>query len=223
MGLFLLLVFAFLLPTSLYGIYHLGLKRRGTSGADELLFLVYALEVAFTTLVSIFDSFYWDSAVYSAELKRTFLVQLYGPWCLVHECRPGVLLGRCLTANKQPSAPSTWRPGSSLASRRPTPLWMPGSRSSAFSSSAAEGGKEDAAHQSDGEGFLPISFRGDVVNARALPDQLRSAVCVVSSYSSKMVRFLRVISPSPSSGIPSRCPRRSIHTRSVWRRQGAFP
>ncbi|KAK4130485.1 hypothetical protein BT67DRAFT_390840 [Trichocladium antarcticum] len=83
MGLFLRVEFVFLLPTVLYAVYRLGVQRRGTSGADELLFMVYALEVAFTTLVCIYDSFYWDDAVYSAELKRTFLVQFYGPWCLI--------------------------------------------------------------------------------------------------------------------------------------------
>lgn len=86
MGLFLYLELAFLLPTVLYGIYRLGVQRRGTSGADELLFFVYALEMAFTTLVCIFDSFYWDSTVYSADLKRTFWVQFYGPWFVICKC-----------------------------------------------------------------------------------------------------------------------------------------
>ncbi|GAB1316779.1 Efficient mitochondria targeting-associated protein 19 [Madurella fahalii] len=83
MGLFLYLELVLLLPIVLYGIYRLGVQRRGTSGADELLFLVYALELAFTTLVCIFDSFYWDSAVYSTEVKRAFWVQFYGPWFII--------------------------------------------------------------------------------------------------------------------------------------------
>ncbi|SPQ25032.1 c21ff612-e8cc-49cb-afda-36cf764f40fb [Thermothielavioides terrestris] len=82
-GLFLHVEFLFLLPTVLYGVYRLAVQRRGTSGADELLFLVYALEVAFTTLVCIHDTYYLDSAVYSDELKRTLRFQFYGPWCLI--------------------------------------------------------------------------------------------------------------------------------------------
>ncbi|KAL2022640.1 hypothetical protein VTK56DRAFT_4984 [Thermocarpiscus australiensis] len=83
MGLFLRVELVFLLPTVLYGIYRLGVQRRGTSGADELLFLVFALELAFTTLVCIYDMFYWDDTVYSAELKRKFLYQFYGPYCVI--------------------------------------------------------------------------------------------------------------------------------------------
>lgn len=86
MGLFLYLELVLLLPIVLYGIYRLGLQRRGTSGADELLFFVYALELALTTLVCIFDSFYWDSAVYPAELKQAFWFQFYGPWFIIREC-----------------------------------------------------------------------------------------------------------------------------------------
>ncbi|KAK4235737.1 hypothetical protein C8A03DRAFT_36401 [Achaetomium macrosporum] len=83
MGLFLHIEFLFLLPTALYGVYRFAVQRRGTSGADELLFLVYALEVAFTTLVCIYDTYYLDSAVYSEQLKRTLRIQFYGPWCLI--------------------------------------------------------------------------------------------------------------------------------------------
>lgn len=86
MGLFLYLEFAFLLPTVLYGVYRLAVQRRGTSGGDELLFLVYGLEVAFTTLVCLYDTVYWDNAAYSAELKRELQVQLYGPWLVIRKC-----------------------------------------------------------------------------------------------------------------------------------------
>lgn len=85
MGLFLYLEAFFLLPTVLYGVYRLVVQRRGTSACDELLFLVYALEVAFTTLICIYDTFYWDNAVYSAELKREMQLQLYGPWFLIRK------------------------------------------------------------------------------------------------------------------------------------------
>ncbi|KAK4158225.1 hypothetical protein C8A00DRAFT_39420 [Chaetomidium leptoderma] len=83
MGLFLYFELFFLLPTVLYGIYRLVLQRRGTSGADELLFLVYALEVAFTTFVCIYNTSYLDDALYPAELKRELQVQLYGPWFVI--------------------------------------------------------------------------------------------------------------------------------------------
>lgn len=124
MGLFLRVEFVFLLPTVLYAVYRLGVQHRGTSGADELLFMVYALEVAFTTLVCIYDSFYWDDAVYSAELKRTFLVQFYGPWCLIRKCLSGVAaIGSSLTVHKHPSGLLTWQPGFSAASGQPMRLW----------------------------------------------------------------------------------------------------
>ncbi|KAK3319443.1 transmembrane protein 6/97 [Apodospora peruviana] len=83
MGLFLYLEFAFTLPTVLYALYRFGVKRTGTSGADELLFLLYGFETALTTLVCIHDSFYWDDAVYSAEVKRTFQVNFFGPWFVI--------------------------------------------------------------------------------------------------------------------------------------------
>ncbi|KAL2262403.1 hypothetical protein VTK26DRAFT_1452 [Humicola hyalothermophila] len=83
MGLFMHVEAVFVLPVVLYAIYRLGVQRRGTSGADELLFMLYALEIAFTTLVCINDVLFWDSAVYPAELKRTFLVQFYGPFFII--------------------------------------------------------------------------------------------------------------------------------------------
>jgi hypothetical protein len=134
MGLFMQLEFAFLLPTVVYGIYRLGVQRRGTSGADELLFLVYAIEVALTTLICIFDVSFWDAAVYSAELKRELQVQLYGPWCLVRKSLP------CVTAlgifpsdhHQQPLLASIWRGGFWAASGPPTLPWRPGSPSRGF-------------------------------------------------------------------------------------------
>jgi hypothetical protein len=121
MGLFLYLEFAFLLPTVLYGLYRLGVQRRGTSGCDELLFLVYALETSFTTLVCIYDTLYWDSAALSAELKRELQTQLYGPWLVVRKCAPRAgALRILLTTNQRPCWPSTWPAASWAASRPPT-------------------------------------------------------------------------------------------------------
>ncbi|ESA43107.1 hypothetical protein GE21DRAFT_6774 [Neurospora crassa] len=82
-GLFLYLEFGFTLPAVLYGFFLLAVKRKGTTGRDELLFLVYALETALTTLVCIYDVGYWDPAVYSEEAKRTMVLQFFGPWFLV--------------------------------------------------------------------------------------------------------------------------------------------
>ena len=129
MGLFLRVEFVFLLPTVLYGVYRLGVQRRGTSGGDELLFMVYALEVAFTTLVCIYDTFYWDSAVYSDELKSTMRIQFYGPWFLIRKCPSLVTaIGCLLTGIKRPSEPLRWRPGSSVASGPPMLSWKAKSR-----------------------------------------------------------------------------------------------
>lgn len=86
MGLFLHIEFLFLLPVVLWGLYRLGVQQKGTRGTDELLFFVYALEMAFTTLVCLHDTWYWDPTVYSDELKWTFRSQLYGPWFFIREC-----------------------------------------------------------------------------------------------------------------------------------------
>lgn len=86
--LFFWLELLFLLPVTLYGIRELGVRRRGTRGQTELLFLVYALEVAFTTLVVINDVSYWDPAVYSDEQKNVFRFQLYGPYFVMRESLP---------------------------------------------------------------------------------------------------------------------------------------
>ncbi|KAL2190558.1 hypothetical protein L209DRAFT_750681 [Thermothelomyces heterothallicus CBS 203.75] len=84
MGLFMHLEAFFLLPTVLYGLYRLALsRRRGTSGADELLLLVYALEVALTTLICIYDVSFLDDAAYPPAVKREMQFQLYGPWFVV--------------------------------------------------------------------------------------------------------------------------------------------
>jgi hypothetical protein len=98
MGLFMHLEFFFLLPTVLYGIYRLAVQRRGTSGCDELLFLVFALEVAFTTLICIYDTSFLDEAVYPAAIKNELQFQLYAPWCIIRKCLvcPELLVGVCI-------------------------------------------------------------------------------------------------------------------------------
>jgi hypothetical protein len=131
MGLFMHLEFFFLLPTVLYAIYRLAVQRRGTSGGDELLFLVYALEVAFTTLICIYDTGFLDEAVYPAAVKRELQFQLYAPWFVLRKCLPQAVHWNHPVSDqtKHPSWPSTWRPGSSVASRWLMPPWEPKSRS----------------------------------------------------------------------------------------------
>lgn len=75
----------FQLPTAMVAVRRLGGRRTGTTGSDELLFLVYALETALTTLVCLHDVFWWDNDVYPAELKNAFLFKIYGPWFAIRE------------------------------------------------------------------------------------------------------------------------------------------
>lgn len=81
-GLFMYLEFGFSLPVVLYGFYKLVTTKK-TTGRDELLFLVYALETALTTLVCIHDVGYWDPKEYSYEVRRKMVLQFLGPWFLV--------------------------------------------------------------------------------------------------------------------------------------------
>ncbi|KAK3996213.1 transmembrane protein 6/97 [Cladorrhinum sp. PSN332] len=83
MGLFLHFELLFLLPTTMWGLYRLGVQQKGTRGTDELLFFVYALEMAFTTLVCIHDTWYWDSNLYTESMKATLRWQFYAPFVVV--------------------------------------------------------------------------------------------------------------------------------------------
>ncbi|KAK2067054.1 hypothetical protein P8C59_000822 [Phyllachora maydis] len=74
----------FSLPVALLGVYRFAVApRRGTSGPEELLLLVYAFETAFTTGLCMYDVFFWDPAVYSTAMKKTFLYQFYAPWLVL--------------------------------------------------------------------------------------------------------------------------------------------
>lgn len=84
--LFGLIEIGFQLPTAAYGVYLLlSSSTRSVGYGDEMLFFLYALETAFTTLVCVHDVAYWDDAVYSPQQKRVFWFQLYGPWLLVRK------------------------------------------------------------------------------------------------------------------------------------------
>ena len=83
--LFLYLEFAFLLPTVIYGVLRLGAQRKGTSGRDELLFLVYAFHTVLTTSVVIYDICFRPDAFGNAATKRQFLFQVIGPWIAIRE------------------------------------------------------------------------------------------------------------------------------------------
>ncbi|KAK0645426.1 transmembrane protein 6/97 [Cercophora newfieldiana] len=83
MGLFVYFELAFALPVMLFTIYRLGIKRTGTSGAHELLLMIYGFEAAFTTSVAMHDVLYWDNTVYTAAQKNKLLFQMYIPWLIV--------------------------------------------------------------------------------------------------------------------------------------------
>lgn len=85
MGLFCHLEVIFVLPIVLFTIFRLGIQRRGTSGAHELLMLVYAFEAAFTTLTCMNDVLYWESAVYPAALKQKLLTNMYAPFLVIRK------------------------------------------------------------------------------------------------------------------------------------------
>lgn len=81
--LFFNLEMVFLLPTCMYAVYQHGVRAdrtAGFTGSEELLYLVYAFQTAFTTLVCLNDVAYWDPAVYPASAKKTFIFGLYGPY-----------------------------------------------------------------------------------------------------------------------------------------------
>lgn len=81
----------FLLPTCVYAVYQHGVRadrKFGFTGAEELLYLVYAFQTAFTTLVCLNDVAYWDPAVYSASDKRMFVFGLYGPSFAIRKWAP---------------------------------------------------------------------------------------------------------------------------------------
>ncbi len=85
MGLFLTIEFVALLPVLLFTVYRLGIQRRGTSGAHELLLVLYGFEVAFTTLVCINDVFYWDEKTHPTEKKRQLVLQYYLPFFIARK------------------------------------------------------------------------------------------------------------------------------------------
>lgn len=84
MGLFIYLEWALALPVVLFTVYRLGVQRKGTSGAHELVLLVYSFEVALSTLVCIHDVFYWDES-YTAEARKTLILNMYSPWLIIRK------------------------------------------------------------------------------------------------------------------------------------------
>lgn len=85
MGMFLYLEMAIELPIVLFTVYRLGVQRKGTSGAHELALLVYSFQTAFTTAVCIHDVLYWDTSVYTAEVKNKVIGMSYLPWVIVRK------------------------------------------------------------------------------------------------------------------------------------------
>ncbi|KAK3352514.1 transmembrane protein 6/97 [Lasiosphaeria hispida] len=83
MGLFIVLEYSLALPVMLFTFYRFAIKRRGTSGAHELLLAAYGFETALATLVCIHDIFYWDETLYTLETKNTLIYSYYVPWLVV--------------------------------------------------------------------------------------------------------------------------------------------
>ncbi|TLS30974.1 hypothetical protein PpBr36_03289 [Pyricularia pennisetigena] len=73
---------SFQFPTAVYAALRLR-KGRGTSGGDELLFLVYALEAFLSTLVCIHDVYHWDEKLYTMAEKHFLVGVFYSPWLLI--------------------------------------------------------------------------------------------------------------------------------------------
>lgn len=79
---------AFQLPVSLYSVYRLGRGSKGTTGAHELLLLIYAFETAFSTMLCLNHVVYLDPADFTPEQRDVFWYQLMGPWVAVRKsCR----------------------------------------------------------------------------------------------------------------------------------------
>lgn len=75
----------FQLPTVLFALWRLLRRGSPTSGALELLLLVYAFETAFSTVLCMHSVFFLDEALFTPEQRGVFLWQLMGPWVAVRE------------------------------------------------------------------------------------------------------------------------------------------
>ena len=82
--LFLWIEVLFALPVVLWSLAHFA-RGKKTTGALELLLVVYAFEVALTTAVCINDIGSWSPDVYSQAQKNVFRYQLMGPWFAMRE------------------------------------------------------------------------------------------------------------------------------------------
>ncbi|TLD31058.1 hypothetical protein PspLS_02434 [Pyricularia sp. CBS 133598] len=72
----------FQLPTALYAVLRLR-KGRGTSGGDELLFLVYAFETFFSTILCAHDVYHWDEKLYTMADKHFLVGAFYSSWMFI--------------------------------------------------------------------------------------------------------------------------------------------
>ncbi|KAK1594162.1 transmembrane protein 6/97 [Colletotrichum navitas] len=70
------------LPMAVWMVYGFS-RRTGTTPGFELAVLVFAVQCALTTLTCIYDTLYWDPAVYSQAQKNVFIFNLYGPWVVI--------------------------------------------------------------------------------------------------------------------------------------------
>ncbi|KAI6353755.1 hypothetical protein MCOR25_008899 [Pyricularia grisea] len=72
----------FQLPTAVYAALRLR-KGRGTSGGDELLFLVYACQTFYSTLLCAHDVYHWDEKLYTMAEKHFLVGGFYSSWMLI--------------------------------------------------------------------------------------------------------------------------------------------
>jgi hypothetical protein len=79
----------FLMPVAVYGAWALWptSAKKGTTGPQELLFLVWCCEMFFSTAICINNVFWWDPVAYPADVKRTFVLT-YGAWVVVRKLHP---------------------------------------------------------------------------------------------------------------------------------------
>lgn len=86
--LFTLIEGGFQLPMALWMFRVFKDGRRGTTPRFELACLVFAVEVALTSLVCVWDVAYWDPSVYSVRDKNVFVFAIYGPWVVIRTFLP---------------------------------------------------------------------------------------------------------------------------------------
>ncbi|CAI4214924.1 unnamed protein product [Parascedosporium putredinis] len=58
-------------------------KTGGTTPALELMCLVYGVQCALTTLTCIYDCWHWEGELYTWDVKKQLIFNLYMPWFII--------------------------------------------------------------------------------------------------------------------------------------------